>query len=511
MNKQIKYGSIITYLNIFLNLVINFALTPFMLYHLGSSEYGVYKIVQAFTGQLAIMSFGLSTVATRYVVLYNTQKKKLKKENFLFSAYSIAIALTCGVVIIGIILYCFMDKIYSQSLNAGELRIAKQLCLVLIFNVAFSILCDVFTGIIRAYERFVLSNLLSMFRLILRLISIIVLLSIGVKSIGIVLTDLSITVMILLISSLYVRVALQEKARFHCFDKKLMREIATFALAVFLQAIVNQVNQNLDNTILGIMTNTAVVTVYSTALTLYTCFISLVTALSTMFAPKATKLVANGASGEELTSFAIGPGRIQTMIALLGILGFILLGKDFVFLWMGSGFDDVYKITLILIIPAIIPLIESVTNTILDAMLKRMVRSVALIGMCVINIVASIIFINSFGYIGAAFGTALSIIIGYGIIINIYLYKKIDLNIPRLFKSVFKGLLPTFLVCLLVGGILISVMPEGSIVWFVIKSILIVAMYSVSVFIFGMNSEEKETVRKFSKEITGHFVLIRRK
>ena len=74
MNKQIKYGSLIAYLNIALNLVINFALTPFMLSHLGSSEYGVYKIVQSFTGQLAIMSFGLGTVATRYVVLYNTQK-----------------------------------------------------------------------------------------------------------------------------------------------------------------------------------------------------------------------------------------------------------------------------------------------------------------------------------------------------------------------------------------------------------------------------------------------------
>ena len=41
MNKQIKYGSLIAYLNIALNLVINFALTPFMLSHLGSSEYGV--------------------------------------------------------------------------------------------------------------------------------------------------------------------------------------------------------------------------------------------------------------------------------------------------------------------------------------------------------------------------------------------------------------------------------------------------------------------------------------
>ena len=104
MNKQIKYGSLIAYLNIALNLVINFALTPFMLSHLGSSEYGVYKIVQSFTGQLAIMSFGLGTVATRYVVLYNTQKKKKDKENFLFLIYMIAALLGFGVIVIGAII-----------------------------------------------------------------------------------------------------------------------------------------------------------------------------------------------------------------------------------------------------------------------------------------------------------------------------------------------------------------------------------------------------------------------
>lgn len=84
MNKQIKYGSLIAYFNIGLNLVVNFALTPFMLSYLGSSEYGVYKIVQSFTGQLAIMSFGLGTVATRYVVLYNTQKKRKIRKIFCF-------------------------------------------------------------------------------------------------------------------------------------------------------------------------------------------------------------------------------------------------------------------------------------------------------------------------------------------------------------------------------------------------------------------------------------------
>lgn len=494
MNKQIKYGSIITYLNIVFNLVINFALTPFILECLGSSEYGVYKIVQSFTGQLAVMSFGLSTVTARYIVLYNTQKKQKDKENFLFMAYSIAGILTLGVVLIGLILYASMDYIYANSLTAIELQIAKKLCIILIFNVAFSILCDAFSGVIRAYERFVVSNMLNMLRLILRLLSIVVLLNLGVKSIGIVLTDLSITILILLFSIIYVRFNLKERARFYYFDKNLLIEIGTFAFAVFLQAIVNQVNQNLDNTILGIMTSTSVVTVYSVALTLYTCFISLVTALSNMFGPRATKMVANGATGEELTDFVIGPGRIQTMVALLGIVGFVILGKDFVEIWMGPGFDDVYKITLILIIPAIIPLIESVTNNILDAMMKRMARSLALLGMCAINLVSSIIFIHFFGYIGAAFGTALSVIVGHGIILNIYLHKKIGINVLRMFKSIFKGILVAALISLALGS-LVSLIPGDGIIWFVIKGGLVVLIYGVAMYVLAMNAQEKGYVK----------------
>lgn len=494
MNKQIKYGSIITYANLALNLMINFVLTPFILECLGSSEYGVYKIVQSFTGQLAVMSFGLSTVSARYIVLYNTQKKTKEKENFLFTAYSISGVLCLAVILLGFVLYISMDKIYASSLTSSELLLAKKLCLVLVFNVAFSILCDVFTGVIRAYERFVVANTLNLARLVLRLVSIVVLLKLGVKSVGIVATDLSITIAILLFSFIYVRFNLKEKAKRHYFDKALLLEIATFAFAVFLQAIVNQVNQNLDNTILGIMTSTAIVTVYSIALTLYTCFISLVTALSNMFGPRATKLVAKGATGEELTDFVIGPGRIQTMIALMGIVGFVLLGEDFIKIWMGEGFEDVYKIALVLIIPAIIPLIESVTNTILDAMMKRMARSLALIGMCVINIVASVVFIKLFGYIGAAYGTALSIIVGHGIILNIYLHKKIGLNIPKMFKSIFKRM-PLGLLVSLGFGYLVTLIPVDGIIGFGIKGGLIVGIYGLSMYFLSMNAQEKGYVK----------------
>lgn len=498
MHRQIKIGTIITYLNIVLNLVVNFVLTPFMLNKLGTSEYGVYKIVQSFTGQLAIMSFGLATVTSRYIVVYNTQNKIKEKQNFLFIIYGISIILAFCVIVAGMILYSFMDTIYKKSLTPKELNTAKVLCLFLIANVAFSILCDSFTGIIRAHEKFIISNMINTMRLMLRMTSIIILLSIGKKTISIVLTDLIITLIVLLFSLVYSKNILKENAKLYFFDKTLLKEIFTFSLAVLLQAIVNQVNQNLDNTILGIMTNTSLVTIYSVALTLYNCFISMVTAMSSMFGPRATKLIASGVSSEELTDFVCVPGRIQTMIAFLGILGFLVVGKDFIHLWMGDGLDDVYKITLILILPAIIPLIESVTNTILDAMLKRMARSIVLICMCVINVISSVIFIKLFGYIGAAFGTALSIVIGHGIIINLYLHKVIGLNIPVMFMKILKGILPAFLICVAIGWF-VSFISCNNLIQFLMKGGLVVIVYSFVMYWVGMNKNERNSIKNILK------------
>jgi O-antigen/teichoic acid export membrane protein len=499
VNKQILSGSIIAYLNIIINLIINFLLTPFILKHLGISEYGVYKIVQSFIGQLAIMSFGISTVTARYIVVYNTLNKTREKCNFLFIIYSISIILSLSVITVGMILYSFMDNIYSKSLATSELYIAKILCVILIFNISLSILSDTYSGVIRAYEKFIVSNLVVTIKLIIRMITIIILLKLNCKAVSIVLTDLIITITILLFNIIYVKIELHESAKFYIFDKKLILEVFTFSFAVLLQAIVNQVNQNLDNTILGIMTDTKTVSIYSIGLMLYTCFINLVTAISSMFAPKATKLVTNNATKQELTDFVCCPGRIQTIIALLGILGFTVVGRDFIHLWMGDNFKDVYIITLILIIPAIIPLIESVTNNILDAMLKRMTRSIILIFMCIINIFLSIIFIKKIGYIGAAFGTALSVIIGHGIIINIYLQRKIGLNIPLIFNKVFNGILSAFVISIVLS-IIISFIPGEKIIYFIIKEFMVIIEHSNMMYLFGLNESEKVYIRNLIKK-----------
>ncbi len=502
MEKQIKLGAAIAYANIVLNLLVNLFLTPFLINGLGDTDYGIYKIIQSFSSQLSIISFGISTLVTRNVVYYNTlgEEKKKEKENFLFMSQIISYILAGVVVCAGTFLFFSIDKIYSKTLSSEGIETAKILFTILVANIAVTILCDPNIGMVRAHEKFVIANGINTVRVILRITFIVILIKLGVGSIGVVSVDFVLSTLILLVLSVYCRRGLKEKAKFHFWDTKMLKESFLFSSAIFLQAIINQVNQNLDNVILGAMVLPAIVTLYSCGLTLFSAFTSLVTVVGSMYGPKATKLVAKGADGKELTEFAIEPSRIQAMIALLATTGFILFGKNFIALWVGEGREEVYRITLILIIPALLPLIETVTNNILDAMLRRLARSLILAGMCVINVISSIVFIKIFGYIGAAFGTALSYIVGHCILMNIYLYKSIGLDVLRLIKGVFKGILLASIISIIIGIPVSMFLPE-SIIGFVAKVAVFALIYAVVMYFIGMNKDEKAMVNSMVNKV----------
>lgn len=497
MKRQREIGTIISYINIVLNMIISIFFTPFLISSLGSSEYGVYRIVQSFSGQLSIMSFGIAALIVRNIIYYDTKNLKREKENFLFMAIVISYILGILILLVGSVLYLFIDKIYSNSLSIEEIVIAKRLFILLVFNIVVTIITDSYIGIILAHERFIISNGSKMIKLLLRIVLITVLLKLNVKSIGIVLSDLCVSLILYLFVILYNKIILKEKAKFYYFDKEVLKTSFLFSVAIFLQAIINQVNQNLDSVILGIMTNSTIVTLYSIALTLYTSFNSLVSVVSGMFGAQAARLVVNGTSKKELTDFVIIPGRIQLIIAGLAITGFLLFGKNFLKLWVGDNFLEAYYIVLILIIPVVIPLIENVTEAILDAMLKRMGRSIILFIMCIMNVIISILLIRKIGYIGAAFGTAISVIIGNGIFLNIYLKKVVGLQILRMLKEIFKGIWLSNLLSIILGTFLLQ-LPD-TIIGFLLKIVIYTIIYLICTYFFGMNQSEKIYVKLFFK------------
>ena len=63
--------------------VIGIFLTPFILRHLGSSEYGIYLTIGAFIGTISLLDFGLNNTVVRFVAKYRAEKDRDSEENFL--------------------------------------------------------------------------------------------------------------------------------------------------------------------------------------------------------------------------------------------------------------------------------------------------------------------------------------------------------------------------------------------------------------------------------------------
>ena len=264
--------------------------------------------------------------------------------------------------------------------------------------------------------------------------------------------------------------------------------------------IVDKVNYSVDNMILGAVSGTIAVSVYSVATTFNTVFINISTAISGVMLPKMTKLVTEKASPSRLTDEMIKIGRLQNYIILLAYSGFLLLGKIFINAWVGDGFSNSYYVTLLLITPACVPLIQNTALSIMQAMNKYKFKSITTTFMAVFNIIISIFLSKMWGPIGAALGTCIALVLCNIILINLYYLKNMKLEIYRFWKDIFRQTIP-FIIPVTIMFFIINKTNLNGFKGFTIYGTIYIVMYGITAFLGSMNSYEKKLVIDFIKRI----------
>lgn len=497
MKDQKKQGILISYLNIVLSTLVNIVLTPILISFLTDEGYSVYRIIRSFAGPLAMLNLGVSTVVARNIAKFIVSEHKDYRENENKCAIAIIISVAMGLLIMfaGYMMQMLIPEIYGNTFSKESIRLAQQMLLVFSATTAVHIITEPFRGIIIGHGRFVLYHGSQTLQYILRFLTIYFLVKSGHNALSIAIVDLVLSIVILLVYYVYDSFVLHQRIRFYYIDKKTVSEFSSFALAILLQALVNQVNNNLDITILGAVEPAGIITMYSAALTIYSVYNMLISVFIGVYLPQATQLVENKANGEQLTDFVIKPGRVQAMLAMCIIGGFAIVGKDFISIWIGSQYINAYYVALFLMIPATIPLVENVAIVILDAKLKLFFRSVTLIIMVVVNILLTLILVRFFGFWGALVGTVISLILGHGILMNIYYKTQIQLNVFRMFKEIFSGTLWVGIVAI-ICCVPISLFLNGTLYAVLIKGVAFILIYCVGMFFFGLRQDEKEYLKK---------------
>lgn len=494
-SNQRKKGAVLSYVSIIANTLVQLLYTPFLIRMLGQSEYGLYSLVNSIIGYLTVLDLGFGNAIVVYTAKYRAQKKydEEKKLHGMFFLIFCIIAVIAG--ILGIILYFNVDNLFGNTMTTLELKKAKIMMLILTFNLVITFIFNIYSSILNAYERFTFQKTMSILNTLLRPLLMIPFLFLGYKSITMVLIITLINVFVLISNYFYCRKKLNIRIKFSGFDKTMFNVVFGYSIWIFLGTIADKVNWNVDQFILGAISGTIAVSIYSIASQLNSLFINLSTAISGVLLPKMSKMVASNATSEELSNEFIKVGRIQYLVIFLMASGLVLFGKEFIKIWAGDGFITSYYVSLWLIVPLCIPLIQNLGLSIMQALNKYRFRTMSMFVMSFINIILSIILAKKYGPVGCAIGTALSLIIVNVILMNIYYCKEINLNIKKFWFEIFKMTVPNIIPIIIIL-ILMKLININGLLSILIFGSIYTIIYCITSYYLSMNNYERNIVNK---------------
>ena len=446
---QLKAGVVLNYVVIILNTVVGLLYTPYMLRMMGQSEYGLYSLVASVIAYLTVLDLGFGNAIVRYTAKFRAEKKT--EEQYEMFGMFFLLYLVIGIIAfgIGLGLYFNVGTLFGDTMTAVELDRARIMMLLLVANLAFTFPMSIWGSIIQAYEDFVFQKSLNIFRIILNTAVMICLLHFGYKAVAMVVVQTIFNVLTLVVNFIYCRRKLNIHIyfRFKHFHWGFLKEVAIYSFWIFLNAIMDRVYWSTGQFVLGAIVGTAAVAVFAIAIQLEGMYMQFSTAISSVFLPKVTAMVATNRSRKEISDLFIRTGRMQYIVLAYILSGFIIFGRQFIELWAGAGYTDAYIISLLFFIPLTVPLIQNLGITILQARNEMKFRSVLYIIIALVSLAMQIVLTRYFGGIGCAMGVSGALVVGQILIMNVYYRRRQDLDIKTFWKEISKmSIIPIVLI-----------------------------------------------------------------
>lgn len=491
---QLKKGAILSYCSIFLTTAVGLVLTPYIIRSLGKSEYGLYTLIGSFVAYLSMMDLGLNNAIIRFVALFRVKNQKEDEENFLATIMLIYAVIAFVVVLLGLIIYYNLDSIFVSSLNKDQLLRVKLMFLILIFDLTISLPGGAFVAICSAYEHFVFPRVITILKYVLRAISIFITLYFGGGAISIILVDTCLNILMIIVMAAYSFKVLKVRFKLHKLSRTLVKKVFSYSIWSFVMFLIGQMMWSSGQLLLGIKVNTTTVAVYSIGVMLGTYYGAFSTAISSVFLPRATKMIIEN-SLDEQTLMMSKIGRLSYFVLMFILIGFLSFGKQFIILWVGKSFLDSWSIALLIMVSYTIPLIQNFANSLIEA--KNLVFQKAIMygGFISIGLILGYFLIPYYGAFGMIFGLCvgwLAAQLGMN-----YIYSKlIGLNIGFFFRSIFIDKLFIMTLAALACAYVINQISEVS--WLILFSKVGVfsLIYIALGMTFGLNTEEKSAFLK---------------
>lgn len=488
---QIKSGAALSYVALVLGSVVALVYTPFMLRMLGQAEYGLFSLVNTTIAYLTILDFGFGNAIVRYTAKYREEQDRAREEALHGMFLILYVGIGVLAFVLAMVLVFNVERLFSDSLTHAELETARVLMWLAAANLAMSFPFSVYASIITAHERFVFAKTIHILRLLINPLLMVSVLALGYRAVGMIAATTILNLVFNIINLVYCRSRLHVKMRFSEFNIPLLKEIGAYSFFVFLNLIVDRMFWSSGQLLLGILAGTVAVSVYAVATQFITLlYMNLSAAMAGLFLPRVTQMSLRESAHHELSTLFIRVGRIQFILLALVLTGFTLYGQQFITLWAGPEYIGAYWVTIIIMVPLTVPLIQNLGISILQAKNMHAFRSIVYLAIVIVNVLVSIPLIKLWGPVGSATAIALSLIAGHIVIMNIYYSGHVKLEIGKFWLEIGK-MVPAVLLPCGFGFLLLQYVSADHLVGLLTNVLLYTAAYCLIMYLFGMNQYEK--------------------
>lgn len=502
--KNITIGATLGYVAFFLNMLSGLFFTPWLILSFGSSEYGIYTLATALIN-LFLIDFGLSNATTAFVSKHRVNNDQKSIEKTLAIIYKTYFIIDAIMVVVFTSLY-FLSPFIYKGLTANELSTFK-ICLLIVS--AFSLISlptTPFNGILSAYERFAILKLADIIQRVLYIALSALAIFLKLNIYYVVIAQTMSGAVVIVFKHIYIRVVLKVKADFkEKSTKEFVKLILLYSLTASFISICSRISFHFVPNIIGIFSVTKEVTFFGMAATIEGFIYSFGAVISGFFLPKIARISKEKDSTEKVAQLSIKVGRFQFLILSLIILGFFVIGKDFIKIWMhgDTSYEPVYYCIIVLGLYQLFDAPQSVlkNSVYLDSNKIKYHALYEAIG-AVLNIVLSFVFCYLFVKAGlhSSLGASLSILLSRSATFALknLTYKKITgVNMLFFWKKVYlKGTFICLTIFIILNRISEIMQTENYMIRFLILGFTTVILFIFSTLCFNLTQDEKRLLKK---------------
>lgn len=496
----IKRGAILSYVAILVNIVATLLYTPWMIRKIGKADYGLYVLMTSMLTYF-VVDYGLGQVVTRMIANYRSTGKTSEIDRLLGVTARLYLLLDL-VVVAGLVVVYFLIDHFFEGLTPVELSKLKQIYGIAALFSALSFPLLYLNGIYNAFELFAelrLADLASKLMMVLLTVAVL-LFDYGLVALVVVYS------LVPFITNLAKYVYLKRKGHLSIdwkfWDHPTLKQILNTSFWLLLILVGELLLKNLSPTLLGMFSGAEEIAVFSIANNIDFYFMTIAVALSGLFLPRISFMVNQANEVQQVENLMTVVGRIQVLLLGFITLALILVGDDFILLWVGESFRDSYYVVLLLIIPSFLFSLSQIGTSYLLVVDKLSYQAWLYLLAAVANMVLAYFLIPDRGAIGVGISVFASKLVFYVLGFLFIFHYVLKLNMIRFCVEVFRNLtLPLAAIVVLYLVYDHFTFSQVSYTSFLIDSSVLLILFGVWMYRLYLNQQEKEMLAGLVKQL----------